>query len=596
MAMRRAAQSAAEGDPPGYPVGDYSDPHACVQSFLNGTIVFTAFQMNVHVVPYLLGADDLSLEPIKAKFASDVGCRDHAVSYARDNISLWKSVHGSIEWVYRSQNTYFAMRHLGAAQQPPDSWALPRGIHTLDFFKACLNRAHAKGAVQWDTADYVSDRQWELCEKAFDELDLDQSGSLTREELKLWLPRMCQQWPLEELPRQLRPLRNGRPHSWAYLYEHMDEDAGGEIERQEFREFWHRLPPGTFTEIPVSPDGRDFLYALVTSPNATVGHLKIYLDEIVKQGITEFASSILDAATQLVEHDDRRDFLDFLFDYNDDVRSVLVNSRGFLMETAVVNGSWQATYTILSHCMLMRRDDILQEVMIPLLTSEIYFIAEHRIRYSQGIVSADHITPKHSWKKCIDVLLRFGLTDKSLGPVLTAIGSTAMRKLIKRVLKSGKKEAYEQRHPPPVDPIQVGPSSPVRFETFVKDAQYLRTGPFCYLSPPKKYNPAPEPEKALSMEEQHPLVAYWKHRLEELEYVKGDVEENVADADLGRDEVEEKKGNRLQGLPLAQRNKNKMLQNSQNSSSKEKEWPVLKRTFSTAQTPYKQPMGLTNFP
>ena len=70
----------------------------------------------------------------------------------------------------------------------------------------------------------------------------------------------------------------------------------------------------------------------------------------------------------------------------------------------------------------------------------------------------------------------------------------------------------------------------------------------------------------------------------------------MADADLGRDEVEEKKGNRLQGLPLAQRNKNKMLQNSQNSSSKEKEWPVLKRTFSTAQTPYKQPMGLTNFP
>ena len=62
----------------------------------------------------------------------------------------------------------------------------------------------------------------------------------------------------------------------------------------------------------------------------------------------------------------------------------------------------------------------------------------------------------------------------------------------------------------------------MRFQTFVKDTQYLRTGPFCYLSPPKKYNPAPEPEKPLSMEEPsalvveteepqtHRKVSYWK--------------------------------------------------------------------------------------
>ena len=35
MAMRRAAQSAAEGDPPGFPVGDYTNAHDYVQAFLN---------------------------------------------------------------------------------------------------------------------------------------------------------------------------------------------------------------------------------------------------------------------------------------------------------------------------------------------------------------------------------------------------------------------------------------------------------------------------------------------------------------------------------------------------------------------------------
>ena len=592
LAMRRAATLCAEGDPPGYPVADYNDSHDYIQNFLNGTIVFTAFQMNTHVVPYLLGADSLEVEPVKQRISANVASRDHAVAYVRDNFALWKGVHGSIEWIYRCQNTYFALRHLGAATQPEKAWPLPKAVDTLDFFTVCLDRAHAKGNVQWDTSDYVSDRQWDLCEKAFDELDLDGSGTLTREELKLWLPRLCQSWLPEELPRQLRPLRNGRPHSWAYLFEHMDEDQGGEIERTEFREFWHRLPPGVFTEIPVSSDGRDFLFAIVTSSVATVAHLKIYLDLIVEQGITEFASSILDAAMDLTENDARRDFLDLLFDYNDDVRSVLVNSRGLLIETAVVNGSWQSCYTILSHCMLMRRDDLLRELMIPLLTSEVYFIHEHRIRYSQGVVSADHITPHHSWKKCIDVLIRFGLSAHSVAPTMHAIGSNAMRKLIKRVIKSDKaKDDYRPRHPPPVDPIQVGPSSPVRFQTYVKDSQYLRTGPFCYLSPPKKYNPAPEPEKPASLEEQHPLVVYWRHRLEEVEYVKSDVEGYICDADEGRDNEDARKQAKLtqaHGLPLAQRNRNQQ--------ATKQEWPVLKRTFSPAQMPYKQPMGLTNFP
>ena len=67
---------------------------------------------------------------------------------------------------------------------------------------------------------------------------------------------------------------------------------------------------------------------------------------------------------QLIENDNRRDFLEALFDYNDDVRAVLVNNRGLLIETAVVNGSWQSTYTILAHCMLMRREEVLAELMI----------------------------------------------------------------------------------------------------------------------------------------------------------------------------------------------------------------------------------------
>ena len=61
-----------------------------------------------------------------------------------------------------------------------------------------------------------------------------------------------------------------------------------------------------------------------------------------------------------------------LFTYNDNVRSAMVMNRGVLIETALINGSWQAVHAILTHCSnLMKREDLLAELMIPLLTSEV---------------------------------------------------------------------------------------------------------------------------------------------------------------------------------------------------------------------------------
>jgi len=277
---------------------------------------------------------------------------------------------------------------------------------------------------------------------------------------------------------------------------------------------------------------------------------------------------------QLIENDNRRDFLEALFDYNDDVRAVLVNNRGLLIETAVVNGSWQSTYTILAHCMLMRREEVLAELMIPLLTSEIYFIAIHNIRYSQGVVSSEHIKPHHSWKKCIDVLMRFGLTQESYDWVLHSISSGPMRKLIKRVLKTAKPQTFAPRNPLPIDPIQVAPATPVRFERFVKEDQHLRTGPFTYLSPKNKYGPKPSSPKSEAVEEQHPLVVYWKHRLEESQYVRDEVESDITHMDFERPILKERTNLTLQV--------NKSFQEAK------------KRTYSPTCNPYLQPMGIPN--
>ena len=86
------------------------------------------------------------------------------------------------------------------------------------------------------------------------------------------------------------------------MFERMDDDGGGEIDRAEFRDFWHRLPPGVFTEVPVFANGRDFFYALVRSPLATVAHLRLYLDMIVDQGVAEFRASLLAGTMEMIEH------------------------------------------------------------------------------------------------------------------------------------------------------------------------------------------------------------------------------------------------------------------------------------------------------
>jgi len=221
-----------------------------------------------------------------------------------------------------------------------------------------------------------------------------------------------------------------------------------------------------------------------------------------------------------------------LFTYNDNVRSAMVMNRGVLIETALINGSWQAVHAILTHCSnLMKREDLLAELMIPLLTSEVYFMKVHKIRYSQSSVSIDHITTRHSWKKCVDVLVNFGLSKRSISTVLQSVGSTAMRKLIKRVLKSSRAEALAARRPRPIEPIQVGPSSPVRFESRQsrrhQDRSPVRTAPFCYVAPPKKYTPTPVPVEETCLEEQHPLVQYWLMRLEEIDFVKQDLQEGL---------------------------------------------------------------------
>ena len=118
MAARRANINAQVGDPPAYPNAAYEEALDHLSNFLNGTIVFTAVQMNEHVLPLLLGEENLTLQPQKPRLDSDVSSKDQAVAYVRDNLALWKSVHGAIEWVFRCRNTYLALRHLSIGGKP----------------------------------------------------------------------------------------------------------------------------------------------------------------------------------------------------------------------------------------------------------------------------------------------------------------------------------------------------------------------------------------------------------------------------------------------------------------------------------------------
>jgi len=392
---------------------------------------------------------------------------------------------------------------------------------------------------------FVSQRDYELCERCYEELDMDGDGGLSVIELKLWLPRIVNEWPAQDLPRRLRCMKGQGDVAWGKTFEDMDSDESQVVDRKEFRKFWHLRPPAVFVEGPVSWNGEDFLMQVVRSPLGSATHLQAVVRVLAKQGILEHRESILSATQWLICSDARRDFLEVLLSSDDDVRSCLMSNHGLLLEDALSNGSWQALHTILANCPLIRRESVLTEMMVPLLTSEQYFHGLHGVRlgaaarqvgiseYANSANSDEpprDATPEDAWLACVDVLICFGLTRSSLLTVLESIASGAMRKLIKRLLKVYKppQSSARGRHS---QPIKAGSPSPMQFQSrgALRDRSPLRTAAYCYLAPPKKYVPTPPPVEEVPLEERHPLIEHWKRRMDEDPvYVREDVSRKLA--------------------------------------------------------------------
>ena len=56
------------------------------------------------------------------------------------------------------------------------TWPLPENIDSFEFYHDCVDRSCTYNA-EWDMAAYVTERNWALCDKAFEELDMDADGT-----------------------------------------------------------------------------------------------------------------------------------------------------------------------------------------------------------------------------------------------------------------------------------------------------------------------------------------------------------------------------------------------------------------------------------
>lgn len=177
LSYHRAATNAT----PTYPVGRFDDtgPQACIENFINGTVVFDALKENKHVLPMLLAAVH---ETPSCTYIADSASEVQALAYVHDSRKLWKNMPEAIEWVFRCYNTKEALQHILPA--------CPRSSSNFELFEKIVATEPMVDPHQCSWQEQYGLIKKEACHRAFTQLDLDGSGSISAVEMKLWFQKV----------------------------------------------------------------------------------------------------------------------------------------------------------------------------------------------------------------------------------------------------------------------------------------------------------------------------------------------------------------------------------------------------------------------
>ena len=245
--------------------------------------------------------------------------------------------------------------------------------------------------------------------------------------------------------------------------------------------------------------------------------------------------------------------------YSPELRGLVVQNLSHLFHCSAIQGSWQSMHLLLQEFVSLRQPEPLLEGLRHVLRSKAFFGVNFKARGADWSSHTAGLAPSsanHCWCKCVDALVFYGLGSWSLPEALGMIQDTAMKKLVKKLVKMddklrttnkgmmavrvGKPVQQQHRMRAPKDVIPVAPSSPPQFEQWNFSNNPLRIQEQLYQTGPERttqrVKASVEAREAAGRQwhRLHPLYVHLLHRLEE---DKGYIVQDVA-ADFEVAEVE----------------------------------------------------------